>query len=148
MAKQISTAVAERFEVARDQLQSFYDEFVKLSNKKPDSAVNKFKLLHLNRVVKAANELLGSEYVPFAEFTDFNEDEVPSNSDVVMMLAQYLSQMDRFHIEHSVKESQFSSKRTWLTDEHSENRLHIEGAAEEMFNDGEKWDDDSEDDGP
>ena len=87
MAKRILSEVAERFDVARDQLQSFYDEFVKLSNKKPDGAVNKFKLVHLNRVVTTANELLGNEYVPFAEFTDFSEDEVPSNSDVVMMLA-------------------------------------------------------------
>lgn len=120
MAKRISTVDAERFDVARDQLQSFYDEFVKLSNKKPDGAVNKFKLVHLNGVVRTGNGLLGNGYVPFAGFTEFNEDELPSNSDVVMMLAQYLSQMDRFHVDHSFQEGKYSSHREWLTDEYNE----------------------------
>lgn len=99
--KSIERDEAKRFEVVLDQLKSFYDEFSKLSAKKPDGALNKFKLVHLNTVVRDANEVLTQDYVPFQGFTEFDQDDLPTNSDVAMMLSQYQAQMDRFRKEHS-----------------------------------------------
>lgn len=136
--RRIDSEQVRIFEVAKDQLKGFYDEFVKLSNKKPDGAVNKFKLLHLNNVIKTANGLLGTDYIPFEEFTEFDEDTLPSNSDVVMMLAQYLSQMDRFKKDHSFYQSH---SLTWFTELYNDDGYLLR----EEEDDDEEEDDEEED---
>jgi len=70
------------------QVDSLYDEFDKLSKKSPGDAVNKFKLKLINELIVKANEALG-ERRPFESFETFDEDELPTNSDVVVILSQY-----------------------------------------------------------
>ena len=136
MPKVINSEKVRVFEVAKDKLKKFYEEFVKLSNKKPDGAVNKFKLMHLNSVVKEINQLITKEYVPFSDFSEFEEDQVPTNSDVVMILSQYLSQMARFRNDHS--KSVGYSGSFWYTEEYQKREL----AATADEEDEEDWDDD------
>ncbi|MDR7071034.1 hypothetical protein [Fictibacillus barbaricus] len=81
----------EKFEKTETQLSGFFEEVSTLSKKKPDDAINKFKLKFINMVIEDANNLLVSDYKPFQEFNKFDEDDIPSNSDVVFILSQYLN---------------------------------------------------------
>lgn len=71
-------------------------DFLELSKKKPDDAVNKFKLGFVNTVLEEANDTLGKGNKPFDSFKAFNEDDVPTNSDVVLILSQYVGCLKKF----------------------------------------------------
>ena len=81
----------ERFEKINAQLEGVYDEITSLSKKSPNDGVNKFKLRLVNKILEDANLLLDDKHKPFDEFTVFDEETLPSNSDVAFILAQYLS---------------------------------------------------------
>lgn len=94
-----------RFEKTEAQLEGFFEEIGNLSKKKPDDAVNPFKLGFINQMLERANELLGDDYRPFLNFTTFDvEATVPTTSDVVTMLSQYLRSMDKFRKDHTYRE--------------------------------------------
>lgn len=78
------------FEKVRAQLQQLHNEVSTLSKSKPDNPINKFKLGFINEKIGEANTILTGEFKPFKDFAVFNVDELPSNSDVVMVLSQYL----------------------------------------------------------
>jgi len=84
----------DKFEKINSQLFSFFEEVGALSKKKPDDAINKFKLKFINKVIDEANELLVNDYKPFEDFTRFDEDDMPSNSDIIFILSQYINCME------------------------------------------------------
>lgn len=84
----------ELFEKIDTQLLGLYNEVSALSKKKPDDAVNLFKLKIINNVITEANNFLGDER-PFTDFDTFDVDAVPSNSDVVLILSQYINCMEK-----------------------------------------------------
>jgi len=86
-----------RFDKVRGQLEALHEEIGILSKKKPDDAVNVFKLKFVNQVLTEANSILDDEYLPFGGFSAFDEDVLPTNSDVVMMLSQYLKCFEGQH---------------------------------------------------
>ena len=88
----LDKATVRRFEKSETQLDSLYEEIGGLSKKKPDEPVNKFKLKFVNQVLNDANEILGQSYRPFADFKYFNEEDLPTSSDVVMMLSRILEE--------------------------------------------------------
>ena len=71
-----------------------------LARKSPNDAVNDFKLKMINRTVQRANALLGKEYMPYDDFQGFEKDTMPSNSDVTMVIGQYLEEAERFRGYH------------------------------------------------
>jgi len=73
------------------QLESYYEEIDKLSKKKPDDAINIFKLKLINETLEKAKEWLKPEYLPFTDFKIFSEDDLPTNSDVLLVLGQFVS---------------------------------------------------------
>lgn len=81
----------ETFEKVDAQMQTLFEEVGELAKKKPDGAINKFKLGIINGLIKEADEILGTKYKPLPNFDGFNADDVPTNSDVVMVCGQYLS---------------------------------------------------------
>lgn len=85
----VATAQVAAFDRLKRQIGAFYDEISVLSKKSPDGAVNKFKLGIINEKLIEANELLGEDAKPSKQFTIFDVDNLPTNSDVVMMLSQY-----------------------------------------------------------
>ena len=85
----------DEFVKLETQLQSSRQEIAELSKKKPNDGVNKFKLGHLNAMLRTANRTLAAD-VPLAGFTEFDPDDVPTNSDVVFVLAQYTDALYRF----------------------------------------------------
>jgi hypothetical protein len=85
----------EKLEKVTGQLEGLHSEISSLAKKSPNDALNKFKLGFVNTVLSSANAVLGNGYKPFADFAQFDTDDVPTNSDVTMILAQYLEEMER-----------------------------------------------------
>src|SRR5437867_2500476 len=75
------------------QIQSLYDEISVLSKSKPDNPLNAFKLNFINQKLTEANTVLVGEYQPLDGFTVFEDSNLPTNSDVVMVLSQYLARL-------------------------------------------------------
>ena len=93
----------ETLEKTRGQLQAVHREISILSKKSPSDAVNVFKLGMINSIIAVANKLLGDSYKPVAGFEQFDEDVVPSTSDVAFVVAQYLEEIGRFRSDHTVR---------------------------------------------
>ncbi|MBU0801733.1 MAG: hypothetical protein KKB56_17585 [Gammaproteobacteria bacterium] len=88
-------ARAESFDVTRPLLQSMYDEFKELSKKKPEAALSKGKVKIVNRLLERVREVLAGEAsMDFLDILD--DDDIPQNSDVVLMLSQYVASMVAF----------------------------------------------------
>lgn len=101
----------ERLEKLVGQLQGLYAEIGALAKKNPKDAVNPFKLKLINRVLAMGNEVLGDKYRPFEEFEQFDSDDVPSTSDVTMVIAQYMEETERFrsdNVVHSLKDGSYA----------------------------------------
>src|SRR6266481_10108708 len=86
----MKTQDVDVFEKIKGHLRQLHNEVSALSKHKPDSLMNKFKLTFINEKLGEANAILVGEFKPFKEFFLFNVDELPTNSDVVMVLSQYL----------------------------------------------------------
>ena len=112
------------FEKLEQQLHSFLAEISELSKKKPNDGLNKFKLKFINSTLDGLNKLIG-EHRPFAEFETFNVDDLPTNSDVVVILAQYATATYNFRRDHTAEENYkwhwiLRGKRSDLTTERPE----------------------------
>src|SRR4051794_13458185 len=105
----------ERFERLKPQLKSLYSEMQLLSNKKPNEVVNKFKIQVINNFLTEANDILGKEFKPIAEFDVFDVETMPFNSDVVLVLAQYLQALELLHDEN-VAYSETDFRWYWITE--------------------------------
>ena len=92
----------EKLEKTMGQLAAIHREMSLLSRKSPNDAVNTFKLKLINGVIRATNEALGEAYVPIDGFLGFEEDSVPSTSDVVFVVAQYLEEVERYRQDNVV----------------------------------------------
>ena len=93
----------EKLEKTIGQLKAIHREVSLLSKKSPIDAVNPFKLKMINSVMQLANSVLGNRYKPIDGFEQFDEDDVPSTSDVVLVVAQYLEEVERFRADNVVK---------------------------------------------
>lgn len=70
----------------KSKLNTIVYEFRRLSDKKPNDTVNEFKLNIVNKLLAEANnelEALGSR-THISGFTQFEENALPSNSDVLL----------------------------------------------------------------
>ena len=90
------------FEKLSGQLLSVYEEISLLSKKNPNDAVNKFKLKFINTLIDECNVYLADKYRPFADFTRFDDDDIPQNSDVVFILSQYLQCFEKLRSDNVV----------------------------------------------
>lgn len=96
----MKTTDVNLFEKIQVQMQALHDEVGVLSKKSPNDALNKFKLKLVNGLIHEANSLLTGDYKPLANFEVFNEDDIPTNSDVVMVLAQYLNCLEKLRSDN------------------------------------------------
>ena len=97
-----STDQIDQLERLIVQLNGLKEEVALLSKKSPTDGLNKFKLSLVNQVLEAANQFLQGTYKPFDSFEVFNVDDAPSNSDVVMIITQYLEQLERYRSDNVV----------------------------------------------
>jgi Rad3-related DNA helicase len=94
----------QEFEKAEQQLHSFLGDISELSKKKPNDPLNKFKLKFINTTLSKLNTILKDDR-PFAGFKQFDPDELPSNSDVVLLLSQYAAAVHRFRVENTTDDA-------------------------------------------
>ena len=92
----------ERLEKTIGQLGAIHREISLLSKKSPNDAVNPFKLKMINKVIDVANDVLGESYRPIDGFKQFEDDDSPSTSDVVFVVAQYMEEIERYRTDHVV----------------------------------------------
>lgn len=90
------------FEKIQAQLVSLHSEISALTKKSSNDALNKFKLKFVNQTIVEANILLGENNRPFSEFEKFDDEELPTNSDVTMILGQYLNCMEKLRSDNIV----------------------------------------------
>lgn len=108
----------ETFLKLQPQLKSAYDEIALLSKKKPTDSLNEFKLKFINSILSRANEILEDKYKPFPDdFTLFNKDDMPNNSDVVFILSHYLTALEKLRCDNIEKENDFPYHWFWIIDD-------------------------------
>jgi len=90
------------FERLEQQLHSMLTETSELSKKRPNDGLNKFKLKLVNALLYRVNNFLGTQK-PFKDFESFDENDLPTNSDVVVMLSQYTAAVYQFRMENTYK---------------------------------------------
>jgi hypothetical protein len=88
------------FEALQGQLESFHAELTGLAKKNPNDALNKFKLALVNALLQRANSFLAKSNRPFKDFEQFDEVAMPSNSDVLLVLSQYLSALEKLRADN------------------------------------------------
>jgi len=108
----------DKYELLKEILFSQKKEFDILSKKKADDQLNPMKIKIANRVLEPLKELFKHEEV--YQFLDtINEDDLPTNSDVVLILSQYETAVTEFRNKYFVIDEYrggFSSRR-WMTQE-------------------------------
>ncbi len=111
----------ETFLKLQPHLKNAYDEIALLSKKKPTDSLNTFKLKFINSILTRANEILENKYKPFPEeFTLFNENDMPNNSDVVFILSLYLQSLEKLRCDN-IKYSNYDWY--WLIDGKVSNQI-------------------------
>ena len=99
MIDAITQDAVNRYELLNPLLLGVYKELQELSKKKPDTPLNNFKIKSVNRILEPIRELLKEEDVyPFLDILDM--DDVHTNSDVVLILSQYIESMNIFHSKY------------------------------------------------
>ena len=100
----ISQDSVTQYELLFPLLTGIYKEMQELSKKKPDTALNTFKVKSINRILEPTKELLKEENMyPFLDILDV--DDIPTNSDVILILSQYIESMNMFHSKYYGYES-------------------------------------------
>lgn len=88
------------FEKTQAQLESLYTEISALSKKNQNDALSPFKLKYVNKTLTEANTILVNEYKPFDDFEQFDDQDVPTNSDVNLILGQYIGCMEKLRADN------------------------------------------------
>lgn len=95
----------EKLEKIAGQMDGLHKEIGALAKKSPNDGLNKFKLKFVNAVISDANSILGKEYLPLEDFHSFDTDELPTNSDVAFILAQYIEELERKRADNLKREA-------------------------------------------
>ena len=90
----------EAFEKIFGQMEGVHDEISALAKKSPNDGLNKFKLRFVNSAIAAANGILTNGYLPFDDFKKFDDDDLPTNSDVTFIVGQYIEELERFRADN------------------------------------------------
>lgn len=111
--KSPTQAQVEKFEMLEELANSMYMEIKAFSSKKPDDLLNKFKVKNINRVLSQLKEVLSNE--PTSEFLDLlDEESLPTNSDVIIILGQFKAAMKQFRSDHK-SYSYEDHENVWIT---------------------------------
>jgi len=90
----------DKYELLHPLLTSILFEVKELSKKKQDEPLNKLKVGMINKILSQIKaDVLNDD--PSREFLDLLDDEtLPTNSDAVLIIAQYDAAMKQFHEKH------------------------------------------------
>ena len=93
------------FEKVQGQTSSLHQEIGALTKKSQNDAINKFKLKFVNKTIAEANQILGNKYKPYSDFDQFSDEELPTTSDVTMILGQYLNCFEKLRTDNIIQKS-------------------------------------------
>ena len=85
------------------QLDSLHIEISVLVKKSPNDAINTFKIAIINRVLEQSNSVLGTRYKALDSFDKFDVDELPTTSDVSMILGIYRAAFQRLCTDNDIE---------------------------------------------
>jgi|SRR3972149_8230540 len=99
----------EDYSLLKDMLHAQRQEFDLLSKKKSDGQLNKMKIKIVNRVIEPLNELLKNE--SSHKFLDIiNENDMSTNSDVVLIISQYERALLNFKNKYYLIDKDYRNK--------------------------------------
>jgi hypothetical protein len=100
--QQLTPQQVDTFEILQAQFDSLYEEMQTLAKKSPNDAINKFKLGLINLLLGRANLYFKDLNIssPFNDFKNFHEDQLPFNSDVLLIISQYIACLEKFRADH------------------------------------------------
>jgi hypothetical protein len=88
-----------KYDALMPLLTAMLHDFQNLVHKKPEGALSKKKIEIVNRLLNSLLMVLEEE--PAREYLDLlNEEDVPQNSDVVLILGQFAAAMRSFHSKY------------------------------------------------
>lgn len=110
------------YELMKDMLHSQKKEFDLLSKKKADGQLNPMKIKMVNRVLEPLRELCKQEQ-SYKFLDTLNEDEIPTYSDVVLIVSQYETALNEFRSKYYIRDECRHDKygdliRRWMTQEY------------------------------
>ena len=93
----------KKFKMLFPMVNSDLNEIRELSKKKQDEPLNKFKVKTINKKLEQVKMILSDE--PTFEFLELlDEDTLPSNSDAVLMISQYIKAMEQFKAKYYTRD--------------------------------------------
>lgn len=97
-------------------LDSAITEMREFSKKKQDGIVSTMKIKVLNRILSDVREIVaGDDTIDYLDPLD--EDDLPQNSDAVLVLGQYRAALDTFQEGHYGSNYDEPGYRQWITKE-------------------------------
>lgn len=94
-------------------LQAAHREMSELSKKKQDGIVNSLKIRNINRLLKDLKGIIEKD--PSKDYVELlDEEELPQNSDVVLLLSQWQAALQQYKHRHFGRESSHTPER-WFT---------------------------------
>lgn len=94
-------------------LDAAHREMSELSRKKQDGIVNSLKIRNINRLLKDLLTVL--DHDPSKEYVELlNEEELPQNSDAVLLLSQWRAALQQYKRRHCGKDELNHTER-WFT---------------------------------
>lgn len=106
----------DTFEKLKGQLDGLQQEISVLAKKSPNDALNAFKMRFVNATIGQCNAFFGA---PFDDFTEFSADDLPSNSDVTFILAQYIERAEKYRADNIER---LAGQWYWRTDDNDKIR--------------------------
>jgi hypothetical protein len=112
----------EDYELLKSMLHSQKNEFDLLSKKKADGQLNPMKIKMVNRVLEPLKELCKQEQ-SYKFLDTLNEDEMPTYSDVVLIISQYETALNEFSSKYYIRDKYQRDTygdllRRWMTQEY------------------------------
>ena len=105
------------YKLLKDMLHSQRKEFDLLSKKKADGQLNPMKIKMANRVLEPLKELFKHE--KSHKFLDtLNEDEMPTYSDVALIISQYETAIKEFRSKYYIRDKYGDMIARWMTQEY------------------------------
>lgn len=95
----LNVIVLSNMKRAKQQIKQLTSEFRRLSDKKPNDTVNLFKLQLVNAVLSTVNDNI-VDNLPVPNFDLFDEDVMPSNSDVLLVLSLYETELNNYRYDN------------------------------------------------
>lgn len=108
----------EIFDRVRPKIISVRDTVKGLSAKKPHDPLNLFKVKRINLLLNEINPVLRDDK-PYEDFSIFAEDDLPSNSDALLMLDLYAEAMKAYKLKNSSCGA-WEIERSWNVEEDDE----------------------------